>query len=219
MLTMLAAAMPLSVAKADVTSTGNTNGWHVRASRISCVPFARRESGVDLTGNAYQWWQHAQGIYARGKVPQRGSVLAFRPTARMRLGHVAVVTRVLNPREVEVDQANWPHGTIERGIAVVDVSEWNDWSKVRVAIGHTKTFGSIYPTYGFIYDRPDDGRFLVASRQARPVFVLDTRLSKLWGPPAANDAVARTVDTSPAHGAASGNPALKSDEAAAASHH
>src|SRR5690242_11449944 len=122
-----------------------------RLSNVSCVPFARNESGIALIGNANQWWEGAKGVYARGNVPREGSVLAFRANTHMRLGHVAVVTRVVSARQLEVDQANWPRGRIERGVSVLDVSERNDWSKVRVQIGHTRTYGSVYPTYGFIY--------------------------------------------------------------------
>ena len=48
------------------------------------------------------------------------------------------------------------------GVPVVDVSENNDWTAVRVGLGSATAFGSIYPTYGFIYDRPDTGTMLTA---------------------------------------------------------
>jgi hypothetical protein len=129
---------------------------------ISCVPFARIASGIELKGNAANWWDAAAGVYARGQTPEGGSVLNFRATGGMRLGHVAVVTRVVNAREIEIDHANWwgpgaSKGGVSRGIPVIDVSENNDWSEVRVGLGHTGQFGSVYPTYGFIYDRPDTG--------------------------------------------------------------
>jgi CHAP domain len=139
-------------------------GWFLmqRSHGISCVPYARQVSGIKVVGNAWQWWGKAEGLYARGNQPEAGSVLNFRPNNRMRLGHVAVVTRVVNAREVIVDQANWPSGGIGGGrishnVAVVDVSEANNWSAVRVELGHGGKFGSIYPTYGFIYNRPDNG--------------------------------------------------------------
>ena len=46
-------------------------------------------------------------------------------------------------------------GGVSHGVAVVDVSEANNWSAVRVQLGHGGDFGSVYPTYGFIYNRPD----------------------------------------------------------------
>ncbi len=94
-------------------------------------------------------------------VPEAGSVLTFRANGRMRLGHVAVVSRVINPREIEIEHANWwgpgMRGGVARNIPVVDVSEANDWTAVRVGLGRSGEFGSVYPTYGFIYDRPDTG--------------------------------------------------------------
>jgi len=133
-----------------------------RNTGISCVPFARVASGIELKGNAANWWDAANGVYARGQAPEDGSVLNFRANGHMRLGHVAVVSRVINVREIEVDHANWAgpsanKGGVSRGISVIDVSANNDWSAVRVALGHGGDYGSVYPTYGFIYDRPDVG--------------------------------------------------------------
>ena len=146
--------------------------WHrpIHAGpRMSCVPFARAASGIDVAGNAYAWWGNAAGRYARGDAPVPGSVLAFRANMRMRLGHVAVVSRVINRREIEVDQANWADwGQITRGVKVIDVSEDNSWTDVRVALGDGR-FGSVYPTYGFIYDRPDTGVMVAANRRPAPV--------------------------------------------------
>lgn len=138
-----------------------------RAFGISCVPYARQVSGIQVAGNAWQWWGNASGQYARGDHPEAGSVLNFRANGRMRLGHVAVVTQVINSREVIVDHANWQSGGgISRGVAVVDVSEANNWSAVRVELNREGTFGSVYPTYGFIYNRPDTG--VVMASVSRP---------------------------------------------------
>lgn len=135
-------------------------------STLQCVPFARTASGIQIQGNAANWWDAANGVYARGQAPEAGSVLNFRATGSMRLGHVAVVKNVVNSREIEIDHANWAgpgasKGGVSRDIAVMDVSVNNDWSAVRVGLGHSGNFGSVYPTYGFIYDRPDNG--MVAS--------------------------------------------------------
>ena len=139
---------------------------------VSCVPFARIDSGILVAGNAWQWWDNAKGVYARGSVPEPGSVLTFRANGRMRLGHVAVVSRVINPREIEIEHANWPAGGMRGGVArnipVVDVSEANDWTAVRVGLGQGGGFGSVYPTYGFIYDRPDTGTMLASSATPAP---------------------------------------------------
>ncbi len=134
-----------------------------RSYGISCVPYARQVTGIDVKGNAGNWWANAAGVYERGNRPEVGSIMNFRATGRMRLGHVAVVARVIDSRTVEIDHANWAgpgatKGGISRGIPVIDVSDYNDWSAVRVGLGHSGDYGSVYPTYGFIYDRPDRGQ-------------------------------------------------------------
>ena len=131
---------------------------------IQCVAFAKAASDVVLPGNAVNWWRNAEGIYARGTAPEVGSVLNFRANARMRLGHVAVVTQVVDSRTIQIDQSHWHANGISRDVSVIDVSQNNDWSAVRVAIGHRDTFGSIYPTYGFIYARPDSSGRIVTAR-------------------------------------------------------
>jgi surface antigen len=132
-----------------------------RYGGMSCVPYARMATGISVSGNAWQWWDNAAGTYARGKMPEAGSILSFRSNHSMRMGHVAVVSRVVNARQVLIDHANWPtsggRGGVARGVTVVDVSESNDWSAVRVQLGRGEDFGSVYPTHGFIYDRPDSG--------------------------------------------------------------
>ena len=147
--------------------------FHGRAHRyysgLQCVPFARNVSGIEIGGNAWTWWDQASGVYERGAKPEAGSVLTFEANGRMRLGHVAVVTDVINPREISVDHANWSgRGGINREMRVVDVSERNDWTAVRLEMGDRGDFGSIYPTYGFIYDRPDHGTMVAAAATAEP---------------------------------------------------
>jgi len=144
---------------------------------MSCVPFARQVSGIDLKGNAATWWDEAEGVYARGNAPESGSVLNFRANSSMHLGHVAVVSNVISRREIEIDHANWwgpgaTKGGISRNISVIDVSPNNDWTAVRVGLGHTGEYGSIYPTYGFIYDRragsPAATPLVTAAAEAMP---------------------------------------------------
>lgn len=139
----------------------------IRRGGLQCVPFARTASGIDVRGNAHLWWDQAAGVYARGQTPEAGSVLSFRSNRSMPLGHVAVVSRVINSREVEIDHANWAgpggrKGRISRGVSVVDVSDSNDWTAVRVELGNSENYGSIYPTNGFIYDRPESGAIMLA---------------------------------------------------------
>ena len=168
------------VVRAKVTSRQR----HVaRGGGLSCVPFARADSGIAVAGNAWQWWENAAGTYARGSVPESGSVLAFRANGRMHLGHVAVVSHVINAREIEIDHANWwgpgMHGGVARNIPVVDVSEANDWTAVRVGLGRSGEFGSVYPTYGFIYDRPDTGTLVASAQPAAPKPALNPAPSDL----------------------------------------
>lgn len=124
---------------------------------IQCVAFAKAESEVVIRGNARDWWYKAAGRYARGSVPEPGSVLNFRPVRRMPLGHVAVVTGTLSSRVITIDQSHWAQNGISRNVHVVDVSPDNDWSAVRVELnGQQGSFGSIYPTFGFIYPRQEN---------------------------------------------------------------
>jgi surface antigen len=138
---------------------------------IQCVTFARQDAGIDLAGNARDWWSNAAGVYERGSRPEPGSVLSFRANGRMPLGHVAVVAGVGDSRTIMIDQSHWNSRGITRDIEVKDVSENNDWSAVRVQLGRGGAFGSIYPTHGFIYPRPDRG-MLVANTNRAPMPVL-----------------------------------------------
>lgn len=161
----------MSRAHSGYASRGRSSGrrW---GSVLQCVPFARENSGIELSGNAGTWWSNAEGLYERGAKPEVGSILNFRSTGRMRMGHVAVVTNVINSRHIEIDHANWGGpGRVSRDMDVVDVSPSNDWTAVRVALDHfDDNFGSVYPTYGFIYDRPDRGVMVAnAGVSATPV--------------------------------------------------
>ena len=126
-----------------------------RSTSLECVPYARQVSGIQLHGAAYSWWEQAAGRYNRGGVPQPGSVLVFRRSARLGYGHVSVVERVVSDREIVGTQANWVPGHVARGEPVVDVSPGNDWSAVRVWWEPSRALGGApYPTYGFIGPAP-----------------------------------------------------------------
>jgi len=122
-----------------------------------CVPFARLVSGIQLFGDAWTWWSQAAGKYQTGFVPKAGAVLCFKPTGRMRLGHVAVVSQVLTDQVIQISHANWSlidgdRGKVEQNVTVVDVSPNGDWSQVKVWNDPTHNLGTtVYPTYGFIY--------------------------------------------------------------------
>jgi len=121
------------------------------ATDLSCVPYARNVSGIRLDGDAWQWWSEAAGLYPRSQTPAPGAVLVFRRHGSMSSGHLAVVTQVQGSRSILVTQSNWLPYRIEHDQPVIDVSENNDWTAVRVwydpahAMGRTE-----YPTDGFI---------------------------------------------------------------------
>jgi len=133
---------------------------------IQCVAFAKQDAGIEISGNARDWWGNAEGVYQRGTRPENGSVLSFQANGRMPLGHVAVVSNVQDSRTITIDQSHWNSRGIARDVEVKDVSDDNDWSAVRVQLAGGASFGSIYPTHGFIYRRPDGGSMIANSTHA-----------------------------------------------------
>jgi CHAP domain-containing protein len=132
--------------------TGLRAGDYVGGSvPLDCAPFARALSGVHLSGSAADWWLQADGRYSRVITPATGSVLVMRRSARLPNGHVAVVSRVLGPRQILVTQANWVHHRVSADQPVIDVSAANDWSMVRIWWPPSVDMGvTDYPSYGFI---------------------------------------------------------------------
>jgi surface antigen len=125
---------------------------------LYCVPYARERSGIQLSGDGWQWWNAAAGRYARAQQPEPGAVLVFRQTSRLVDGHVAVVSRILSVREIRVDHANWDSrrggGAISLDQQVVDVSDANDWTAVRVWYPPSDLLGTtVFPTAGFVLPR------------------------------------------------------------------
>lgn len=153
--TRFAARFALMVACVLVTAPIISAPAQARAWQ--CVPYARMISGVDIRGNAHTWWSQAAGKYERGDAPREGAVLSFASSRRMPLGHVAMVSRVINDREVLLTHANWSRrGQIETNVRAVDVSAAGDWSQVKVWYGPTGDLGtSSNPANGFIY--PGEG--------------------------------------------------------------
>ncbi|HEY6870103.1 MAG TPA: CHAP domain-containing protein [Novosphingobium sp.] len=142
-------------------------------ARVQCVAYARAHSDVQVSGNARDWWANSAGVYRHGQAPQAGAVLAFRATGAMPMGHVAVVSKVLDGRRVLLDHANWSRpGMVERGVLAVDVSEAGDWSSVRVWFGPTAALGlRASPAFGFIYPTGSAGETttLAAADSAVPL--------------------------------------------------
>ena len=127
-----------------------------KAQFWQCAPFARMVSGIDIYGNAGTWWGQAAGRYDRGQTPALGSVMVMKPHGKMRVGHVAMVSRIVSPREIKVTHANWSRrGGVEQDVRVLDVSANGDWSKVKVWYASLGDLGqTAYPTFGFIYSKP-----------------------------------------------------------------
>ena len=152
----------LALAGGALSACGSTRGgpsagygYEASDSYQSCVPYARARSGLELRGDGRQWWEAALGRYQRGQQPREGAVLVFQRTSRLRDGHVAVVARVVGPREIRVDHANWASGGLRGRVArdqpVIDVSTRNDWSEVRVWYPPAAVIGNtVFPAYGFI---------------------------------------------------------------------
>jgi surface antigen len=156
----------LGLAAVTVERTGTARPY------LQCVPYARQISGVRIYGDAHTWWGQAEGRFARGRVPKVGAVMAFEPSGNMRLGHVAAVSRIVDSRTVLLRHANWSpingrRGQIEDNVRAVDVSENNDWSRVRVWYAPIQALGGTHwPVKGFIYNLPP-GKGPKAARPAR----------------------------------------------------
>jgi surface antigen len=163
---------------------------------LQCVPFARAMTGVTIFGDAHTWWRQAEGKYERGSKPRVGAVMAFIPHGNMRLGHVAAVRKIIDRRTLLISHANWStidgmRGHIEEDVRVIDVSEDNDWSRVRVWYTPNSALGgNEWPLHGFIYpEKPrkeKEGRAALAAvlaktppsrPSARPA-ILETGASK-----------------------------------------
>ena len=120
--------------------------------RLFCVEYARMRSGLAVFGDAKHWWERAKNLYARLPHPVEEAVMVFSGSKRLKRGHVAVVTDIVNPRQIIVDQANWQNkGEIDHATPVLDVSAANDWSLVRVWDVPSGHFGArTYAISGFI---------------------------------------------------------------------
>jgi len=141
-----------------------TRSTPVKTAYLQCVTFARQFTGMQIFGDAWTWWDKANGRYEEGSSPRPGAVLVFRSQGRMSRGHVAVVSQIITDRYIQVTHANWSpingrRGQVEDHVNVMDVSEKGDWSKVKVWYGPLNDLGTtVYTTYGFIYQDPNNVR-------------------------------------------------------------
>lgn len=166
---ILIASVALATVPASIPATASSLLDYIG----QCVPFARAASGIQLFGDAWTWWKQAAGHYRRGELPKPGAVLVFARTGRLPLGHVAVISRVVDSRVAMVTHANWSRMNGERGhaeqdVTLTDVSRDNDWSMVKVWFRDNDGLGgSIFPTYGFIYGQPIGAHVAAAAHPAR----------------------------------------------------
>ena len=156
----VAMAAPIALIPGPEQSDGAPADTSGALPYLQCVPYARQVSGIQLYGDAHTWWDQAAGRYDRGFTPRPGAVMSFHPYGAMRLGHVAMVSRVIDSRTVLLRHANWSpingvRGQTENDVRAVDVSDANDWSAVRVWYAPIQGLGTTHwPVDGFIYNRP-----------------------------------------------------------------
>jgi len=178
---------------------------------IQCVPYARGVSGIRIFGDAWTWWEQAEGRYVRGNKPRIGAVMVLKPHGQMQLGHVAVVSQIIDKRTVLLRHANWSpingvRGQIEENVHAVDVSPDNDWSAVRVWFAPLQNLGTTHwPVQGFIYKTPSPARVLSPAEQfaVDPIGAIITRAqmaaakrsaAPAWGPSAPRKIMALSDD-------------------------
>lgn len=162
---------PVELASVRSSATVSPNSWTYRAGalanlpkpllaemitpdkRLQCVPYARDLSQISIRGDAWTWWGRAEGRYPRSGRPKAGSVMVLKRKNENSLGHVAYVEEIVDSRTIVVSHANWLNeGRLHNHTPVRDISEANDWSKVRfwnTPGGHFG--GNNYHPYGFIY--------------------------------------------------------------------
>ncbi len=135
----------------------NISSDYMPQKYLQCVPYARQLSGIQIYGDAHTWWRQARFAYQRGNTPQVGAVLSLKSHGKMQLGHVAVVSEIIDDRNILLNHANWSpingrRGQIERNVAAVDVSERGDWSRIKIWYAPIGGLGkTAYPVNGFIY--------------------------------------------------------------------
>jgi surface antigen len=159
LLTAACASSPDDYFADDLSGGGHARRHHEHivqsetpSTPLQCVVYARDRTGINIRGDAADWWDRAAGKYARGKDPILGSILVLTGYAGPHRSHLAVVTAMISDREIRIDHANWfDDGTILRNDPVIDVSPDNDWSEVRVFNPRTDALGvRTYLVQGFI---------------------------------------------------------------------
>lgn len=151
-----ASVLLLLVALSACSQTERVSGRPSGDASLECVTYARQLTGIQISGDAWTWWQSAANRYNRGSTPSPKSILVLRRTSYLAGGHVAVVRNVVSAREIRVDHANWDdrqtRGRIYENMSVIDVSKNNDWTAVQFWNGGS--YGRTYAAYGFIDPHP-----------------------------------------------------------------
>jgi hypothetical protein len=136
-----------------VINTEMASGYKADAPE-QCVPYARRESGIMIYGDAHSWWGQAAG--RRGQEPREGAVLVLASTPKLRYGHLAVVKEVVSDRQIDVSHTNWGSNRDSRRMIyqkhrVEDLSPANDWTSVKFWNPDINAWGLPYAASGFVY--------------------------------------------------------------------
>ena len=173
-LLLMAAALSACGASSNTNTYGV--GTSTRQPGINCAPFARELSGIALYGNAHDWWQAANGKYRRDTKPEIGAVIVLPQQTRLPAGHVGVVATLLAARQIRVIQANWEPNTVDQDQLVIDVSENNDWTQIRVWYPPANQMGAhTYQANGFIHPtQPTTHTELTRATPAATRFAMDT---------------------------------------------
>ncbi|MHB1220134.1 MAG: CHAP domain-containing protein [Alphaproteobacteria bacterium] len=165
---------PAKVHKASAQKSASKIQKAGRNPGINCVQYVRSVSDVELSGDGWMWWDRAEDRYERGKMPQPGAIMVFKRTRSMVYGHIAVVSKVVDERNIRVNHANWAprgglKGRVDTDVMVQDISDNNDWSTVRVWYDKADAFGRPYPVAGFVYSPSGGVPAQERTFEARPV--------------------------------------------------
>ncbi|MEJ0042355.1 MAG: CHAP domain-containing protein [Rhizomicrobium sp.] len=133
------------------------NARGVPVDNLQCVPYARQRSGIQIYGDAWTWWDKADGKYAKSQEPRLGAVMVMAGYAGPKRAHLAVVSGMDDASKIEVDHANWLNdGAVFTDDPVRDISGNGDWSLVQVWNPRTNAWGTNrYAVLGFILPAPD----------------------------------------------------------------
>lgn len=122
-----------------------------RAEAWMCVTHVRNMTGITtIRGDAWAWWQNAEGQFARGQIPTPGAIMVWRRAGNLPRGHVGVVREIVDSRTVLIDHS-WDSNTLRYNQRIEDVSPNNDWSRISVWYHPLQVMGGEYALYGFVY--------------------------------------------------------------------